>query len=76
MGKFWKFWWGGGVNFGGQFWKIQRGGGVIWQIASIGVVWIFSGTTHRANQLAGETITIAFLATCYNGGSILSACEI
>ena len=66
----------GGVNFGGQFWKIQRGGGVIRQIASIGVVWIFSGTTHRANQLAGKTITIEFLATCYNGGSTLSACEI
>ena len=51
-------------------------GGVIRQIASIGVVWIFSGTSHRANQLAGETITIEFLATCYNGGSTLSACEI
>ena len=68
---------GEGGNFGGKFWKIQRGGGgVIRQIASIGVVWIFSGTTHRANQLAGETITIEFLATCYNGGSTLSACEI
>ena len=36
----------GGVNFGGRFWKIQSGGGVIWQIPSVGVVWIFSGTTH------------------------------
>ena len=69
---------GMGLNLRGQFWKIQKGGGggVIRQIASIGVVWIFSGTSHRANQLAGETITIEFLATCYNGGSTLSACEI
>ena len=67
---------GGGQNLRGQFWKIQRGEGVIRQIVSIGVVWIFSGTTHRANQLAGETITIEFPATCYNGGSTLSACEI
>ena len=38
---------GGWVNFGGWFWKIQRGGGVIWQIPSVGVVWIFSaGTTQ------------------------------
>ena len=64
----------------GKFWgpilENPEGRGVIRQIASIGVVWIFSGTTHRANQLAGETITIEFLATCYNGGSTLSACEI
>ena len=32
---------GEGVNFGGWFWKI------IWQIPSVGVVWIFSaGTTQ------------------------------
>ena len=67
---------GGGQNLRGQFWKIQRGEGVIRQIVSIGVVWIFSGTTHRANQLAGETITIEFPATCYYGGSTLSACEV
>ena len=37
----------GGVNFGGRFWKIQRGRGeVIWQISSVGVVWIFSGNTQ------------------------------
>ena len=76
MRKFWKFWRGGG-EFWGQILENPEGrGGVIRQIASIGVVWIFSGTTHRANQLAGETITIEFLATCYNGGSTLSACEI
>ena len=69
---------GMGVKFKGPILENPegRGGGVIRQIASIGVVWIFSGTSHRANQLAGETITIEFLATCYNGGSTLSACEI
>ena len=34
--KFWKFWRGGGVNFGGRFWKIQRGRGLIRQIPSVG----------------------------------------
>ena len=38
--------WGGGVNFVGRFWKIQRERGVIRQIPSVGVVWIFSGTTQ------------------------------
>ena len=33
-----------------KLWKIQRGGGVIRQIPSIGVVWIFSGTTHLNNS--------------------------
>ena len=37
---------GGGVNFVGRFWKIQRERGVIRQIPSVGVVWIFSGTTQ------------------------------
>ena len=45
---------GGGVNFGGRFWKIQRGGGVIRQIPSVGVVWIFSGTTQLEEQRTGE----------------------
>lgn len=68
---------GMGVKFKGPILENPEGrGGVIRQIASIGVVWIFFGTSHRANQLAGETITIKFLATCYNGGSTLSACEI
>ena len=34
-----------------KLWKIQRGGGgVIRQIPSMGVVWIFSGTTHLNNS--------------------------
>ena len=58
MGKFWKFRrgsWGGGLNFGCRFWKIHRGGGgVIRQIPSVGVVWIFSGTTQLEEQRTGE----------------------
>ena len=47
MRKFWKLQrGGGGINFVGRFWKIQRVGGVIRQIPSVGVVWIFSGTTQ------------------------------
>ena len=46
MRKFWKLQGGRGVSFVGRFWKIQREGGVIRQIPSVGVVWIFSGTTQ------------------------------
>ena len=33
-----------------KLWKFRRGGGVIRQIPSMGVVWIFSGTTHLNNS--------------------------
>ena len=51
--KFWKFRRGGG---GGKFWEPifdnPKGRGVIRQIPSVGVVWIFSGTTqfHFASE--------------------------
>ena len=42
---------GAGCILGADFWKIQRGGGVMRQIPSLGVVWIFSGTTHYKSNL-------------------------
>ena len=44
--KFWKLGRGAGVNFGGRFWKNPEGRGAIRQIPFVGVLWIFSGTTH------------------------------
>ena len=37
---------GTGVNFRCRFWKNSEGRGAIRQIPSVGVVWIFSETTH------------------------------
>ena len=49
-----------GVHFGGLFWKSRGEGGIIQQIPSVGVVWIFSGTTQLLELHHSDFVTSAY----------------
>ena len=58
-----KFWKSG--REGGKFWgsilEIPEGRGVIQQIPSVGVVWIFSGTTQCESTCTAEEVSFEWL---------------
>ena len=56
---------GAGCILGADFWKIKRGGGVMRQIPSLGVVWIFSGTTHYKSNLFQKKLEGGFISVYF-----------
>ena len=65
MQKFWNFWEGRSGGGGGKFWgpisEDPDGKGFIQQIPSMGVVWIFSGTTQCESRCTAEEVSCEWL---------------